>query len=189
MFTFPSKGDTLDFFSLCQVSSFSLRCPFVGFAFPLYPWQCVHRRALLCATPTGASPINLSLPRAKNITKPRMSANNNVIPPFPFPKNPKENKQTSKQKKDAKMLWMYDSKCHLQDCTFLTVLFTKGIQIALKKKKRDFAVLYIKWCLFSILTLQVTSEGATSTRFLYLHVKCQQQFIDIVLPFIIRVFW
>lgn len=31
---------------------------------------------------------------------------------------------------------MYDSKCHLQDCTFLTVLFTKGIQIALKNKKK-----------------------------------------------------
>lgn len=36
--------------------------------------------------------------------------------------------------------------------------------IALKKEEK-FAVLYIKWCLFSILTLQVTSEGATSTGF------------------------
>lgn len=36
--------------------------------------------------------------------------------------------------------------------------------ITLKNEER-FAVLYIRWCLFSILTLQVTSEGATSTGF------------------------
>lgn len=36
----------------------------------------------------------------------------------------------------------------------------------------------------------ITSDfrGHYLNRILYLHVKCQQQFIDIVLPFIIRVF-
>lgn len=47
-----------------------------------------------------------------------------------------KNSKKKKKKKDAKMLWMYDWKCHLQDCTFLTVLFTKGIQLH-RRKKRD----------------------------------------------------
>lgn len=38
-------------------------------------------------------------------------------------------------KKDAKMLWMYDWKCHLQDCTFMTVLLTKGIQLHWRNKR------------------------------------------------------
>lgn len=61
-----------------------------------------------------------------------MLTNNTLIPSFlVFFSFPEE----SKKKKDAKMLWMYDWKCHLQDCTFLTVLFTKGIQLHWRKKR------------------------------------------------------
>lgn len=106
MFTFPSKGDTLDFFSLCQVSSFSLRCPFVGFAFSLYPWQCIHRRALLCATPTGVSPINLSLPRAKKHECQQTTTTTSSRVSFSEESKRKQtNKQTKKGCKNVVNVW------------------------------------------------------------------------------------
>lgn len=47
---------------------------------------------------------------------------NNAFAPFCIMY--KNKSQTWKWEKDAKILWMYN--WHLQDCTFLTVMFTKG---------------------------------------------------------------
>lgn len=81
-----------------------------------------------------------------------MSVNNNSI--ISYLKNPKK-----KKKKDAKMLWMYDWTCHLQDDSFVyqrTTVEDKWKICCIVKKQTHFS---------SILTLQVTSEGATSTGF------------------------
>lgn len=58
--------------------------------------------------------------------------------------------------------------------------------IALKKQER-FAVMYIKVMFIQYFNITSDFRGRYLNTILYLHVKCQQQFIDIVLPFIIRV--
>lgn len=150
MFTFPNKGDTLDFLSL-----------FLFFLFFCFKKICPDNVSTREAD--GPRPISLSLWEQMNVIANNNNNNNNLLNPvisfFLFLKNPK---------KDAKMWWMYDWKkvslagLHISDSF---VYQRKFNSIEEKREKRDFAVLYIKWCLFSILTLQVTSEGATSTGF------------------------
>lgn len=76
-------------------------------------------------------------------------------------------------------------KCHLQDCTCLTVLFTKGIHCI--EERREICCIVYKVMFIQYFNITSDFRGRYLNRILYLHVKCQQQFIDIVLPFIIRV--
>lgn len=121
MFTFPNKGDTLDLFSLSVLSFFMVFL--VWFALTMYSPQS-HKHVCF-ALWNRVSPIYLSF--CVGVKKMANECSQTTCYPIiTFLKNPK---------KDAKMLWMYDWKCHLQDCTFLTVLFTKGIQLNWRKKK------------------------------------------------------
>lgn len=154
MFTFPNKGDTLDFLSL---SGLSFLLSLVFFWFKL-PWWCIHQRVswagLLCHI--KQSPISFSLQVQGGKEQMNVSKQPQCYIPFClFLKNPK------KSCKNVVNVWLKVSLAglHISD----SFVYQRNT-IALKKEKR-FAVLYIKWCLFSILTLQVTSEGATSTGF------------------------
>lgn len=106
---------------LCQVSQ-SQRCFFFVVVCPDNIFTREFHGQFCSAIWSGVSPIYLSLYVGGEKEQMNVSKQQHVIPLFSFLKNPKK-------KKDAKMLWMYDWKCHLQDCTFLTVLFTKGIQL------------------------------------------------------------
>lgn len=142
MFTFPTEGDTLDLLTLAGFT-FLRGVSLVGSPVDLLAPPCVERE------------------REKKKTSKWMFRNNGGASSHQFSS---EESSPKKRKIDAKMLWMYDWKCHLQDCTFPTVCLPKEYSWGEAERER-FAVLYIKWCLFSILTLQVTSEGATSTGF------------------------
>lgn len=94
-----------------------------------------------------------------------------------FLKNPK--RQTNDNNKEERKKKMQKCcECMIESVTCRTAHFwqfclpkEKKInsyieeRIEEEEERKRFAVLYIKWCLFSILTLQVTSEGATSTGF------------------------
>lgn len=142
---------------LCQVS-FSLWCYFALFC----PDSVFTResRGHVCSAPSSrASPSYLSLRVWGEKEQMNVSKQQRVIPLFLSWRIQK--KQTKKRCKNVVNVWLKVSLAglHISD----SFVYQRNT-IALKKEER-FAVLYIKWCLFSILTLQVTSEGATSTGF------------------------
>lgn len=155
MFTFPNKGDTLDFFSL---SGFSFLMVFLFFSLFLFCPDNVFTREshgqVSSAVWSWVSPIYLS-PCVGVRNSKWMLVNNNMLSRyFLFWRIPK-------RCKNVVNVWLKVSLAglHISD----SFVYQRNT-ITLKKEER-FAVLYIRWCLFSILTLQVTSEGATSTGF------------------------
>lgn len=120
MFTFPNKGDTLDLFSLSGLSISKVFFFLLWFALTIYsPESFMGSSALQYEVEW----VPFTFHSMWGVKKSKwMLVNNNMLSHyFLF--------WRIQKKKDAKMLWMYDWKCHLQDCTFLTVLFTKGIQL------------------------------------------------------------
>lgn len=148
MFTFPNKGDTGWF---CQVSLFLwwFFCQFV-LLFPDSVLTNSHGRVAL-QPEVEKSPIYCSLCAGMQKSK-WMLENNYILPLFSSEESPKKVVANVRLKMSLAGLHISDSFVYQRNTT------------ALKKEER-FAVLYIKWCLFSILTLKVTSEGATSTGF------------------------
>lgn len=94
-----------------------------------------------------------------------------------FLKNPKRQTNDDNNNKERKKKMQKCCECMIESVTCRTAHFwqfclpkEKKINSCIEERieeeeRKRFAVLYIKWCLFSILTLQVTSEGATSTGF------------------------
>lgn len=82
--------------------------------------------------------------------------------------------------------------CMIESVTCRTAHFWKLClpkEHSLNEVNKTCCILYISWVMF-IQYFNISSDfrGCYLNRILYLHVKCQQQFINIVLPFIIRVF-
>lgn len=140
---------------LCQVSQ-SQRCFFFVVVCPDNIFTREFHGQFCSAIWSGVSPIYLSLYVGGEKEQMNVSKQQHVIPLFSFLKNPKK-----KRCKNVVNVWLKVSLAglHISD----SFVYQRNT-IALKIEER-FAVLYIKWCLFSILTLQVTSEGATSTGF------------------------
>lgn len=155
MFTFPNKGHTLDFFCL---SGLSFAIVIFLFCFALFCPDVIFTREspgqICSANEVESSPIYLSLCLGVKKSK-WMLVNNNMFSELYC------SWRIQKRCKNVVNVWLKVSLAglHISD----SFVYQRNT-IALKKEER-FAVLYIKWCLFSILTLQVTSEGATSTGF------------------------
>jgi len=81
--------------------------------------------------------------------------------------------------------------CTVESVTCGTAHFWKLClpkEYSLNEVEKICYVLYISWVmLIQYFNISSDFRGCYLNRILYLHVKCQQQFIDIVLPFIIRV--
>lgn len=151
MFTFPTKGDTLDFFSLSGLI-FSLWCACVVL---VSPWQSIHQRGSALQHPIY-SELGWKKDEQTNVSK-------HVTPSFLFWRIHKKRRE-----KNAKMLWMYDWTCHLQDCTFLTVLFTKGILNALNKRREICCIVY-KVMFIQYFNITSDFRGRYLNRILYLY--------------------
>lgn len=152
MFTFPNKGDTLDLFSLSGLSISKVF--FFVLVFPDNVFTREFYGQFCSAIWSGVSPIYLSLYVGVKKSK-WMLVNNDMLSHYFF------SEESKKRCKNVVNVWLKVSLAglHISD----SFVYQRNT-IALKIEER-FAVLYIKWCLFSILTLQVTSEGATSTGF------------------------
>lgn len=140
MFTFPDRWATHWILFLRQVS------------FPLYGvWfyflMCFWFALFQEVSRAGATPFPFSDKEQTNVSK--------HDPIISVPKNPK---QRCKNVVNVR-LKVSLSGLHISD----SFVYQRNT-ITLKRAVR-FAVVCIKWCLSSILTLQVTSEGATSTGF------------------------
>lgn len=130
---------------LCQV-----------FLFVCLPWQCIHQ------SPMDRSALQYKVEQVpctlhsgwgwKTANECSLTA---VHYPYSFSEESKK-----KRCKNVENVWLNVSVAglHMSD----SFVYQRNT-IALKTER--VAVLYIKWCLFSILTLQVTSEGTTSTGF------------------------
>lgn len=155
MFTFPNKGDTLDFFSVRSLS-LSLWCVLFWFC----PDSVFTRESLMARAGLPCVEwVPFTFHSQCGVTKSKwMLVNNDMLSHHFFSE---ESKKKKKRCKNVVNVWLKVSLAglHISD----SFVYQRNT-IALKKEER-FAVLYIKWCLFSILTLQVTSEGATSTGF------------------------
>lgn len=152
MFTFPNKGDTLDFFSLSGLSFFMVFL--FWFALTMYsPETHVSMSALHYETEW----VPFTFHSVSGWRKWQMNVRKqHVIPLFLFWRIPKKMQKCCE--------------CMIESVTCRTAHFwqfclPKEYNWIEEKTRERFAVLCIKWCLFSILTLQVTSEGATSTGF------------------------
>lgn len=173
MFTFPNKGDTLDFFSLSGLSFFSFFC------FVLVRPDSVFTREshgqVSSAVWSGVSPIYLS-PCVGVKNSKWMLVNNMLSRYFLFLKNPKKMQKCCE--------------CMIESVTCRTAHFW---QFCLPKEynyieeRRKICCIVYKVMFIQYFNITSDFRGRYLNRILYLHVKCQQQFIDIVLPFIIRV--
>lgn len=155
MFTFPNKGDTLDLFSLSGLSISKVFFFLLWFALTIYsPESFMGSSALQYEVEW----VPFTFHSMWGVKKSKwMLVNNNMLSHyFLFWRI-----QKKKRCKNVVNVWLKVSLAglHISD----SFVYQRNT-IALKIEER-FAVLYIKWCLFSILTLQVTSEGATSTGF------------------------
>lgn len=159
MFTFPNRGNTLDFFSLPGLISF-LWCS----VFLLLFWFAHFQKSL-----TGRSDSFTFLWKQANECQQTRSHH------------------FSSEKSKTKMQKCCE--CRIESVTFRTAHFW---QFCLPKEYNCIEESCEICCsVYKVMFLQyfnITSDfrGHYLNRILYLHVKCQQQFIDIVLPFIIR---
>lgn len=145
MFTFPDKWATHWISFLCQVSF-----PLYGVWFFFFKWfyfLCFWFALFQEVSRAGATPLPFPNKEQTNVSK-----HDPVISVLKNPKQRCKNVVNVRLKVSLSGLHISDSFVYQRN------------PITLKRAVR-FAVVCIKWCLFSILTLQVTSEGATSTGF------------------------
>jgi len=162
---------------LCQVSQ-SQRCFFFVVVCPDNIFTREFHGQFCSAIWSGVSPIYLSLYVGGEKEQMNVSKQQHVIPLFSFLKNPKKKKMQK------------CCECMIESVTCRTAHFW---QFCLPKEynciedRREICCIVYKVMFIQYFNITSDFRGCYLNRILYLHVKCQQQFIDIVLPFIIRV--
>ncbi len=166
--------------------SFSVRSLFICnvcfffFLMLCLPWQCIHQRlsphGQVCSAISRGTKSQLPFAALWGEKKQMNVSKQQVIPSF---------LSWRIQKKMQKCC-----ECMIESVTCRTAHFW---QFCLPKEyncieeRREICCIVYKVMFIQYFNITSDFRGRYLNRILYLHVKCQQQFIDIVLPFIIRV--